>query len=46
LPEIAINEIPENPMTLLRPTLDLVWNACGIKSSPYFGNDGKFTQRF
>ena len=45
LPEIVVDDLSTPAEPLLKPTLDLVWNACGVPSSPYFDADGKWIGR-
>jgi len=45
LPEIVVEDLSTPVAPLLKPTLDLVWNACGFPSSPYFDAAGKWIGR-
>jgi hypothetical protein len=45
LPEIVVEDLSTPAAPLLKPTLDLVWNACGFPSSPYFDASGKWIGR-
>ena len=45
LPEIVVEDLSTPVAQLLKPTLDLVWNACGFPSSPYFDEAGKWIGR-
>jgi hypothetical protein len=40
LPEIVVENLSAPAGPLLKPTLDMVWNACGLLSSPYFDSSG------
>jgi hypothetical protein len=42
LPEIVVEDLSAPVGPLLKPTLDLVWNACGHQSSPYFDAAGNW----
>jgi hypothetical protein len=41
LPEIVIEDLSAPPALLLKETLDMIWNACGCRSSTYFDAAGK-----
>lgn len=43
LPEALAEDISAPPGPLLKPMFDLVWNACGFSSSPYFDAAGNWT---
>ena len=43
LPNILVEDLSVRVDQLLKPTLDLVWNACGVASSPYFDANGNWT---
>ncbi|HLM99178.1 MAG TPA: ATP-binding protein [Bryobacteraceae bacterium] len=45
LPEIVVEDLSTPAAPLLKRTLDLVWNACGFPSSPYFDAAGKWMGR-
>jgi len=45
LPEIFVEDLSSLVAPLLKPTLDLVWNACGDSSSPHFDAAGKWIER-
>jgi hypothetical protein len=45
LPEILIEDLSMPASALLKPTLDLVWNACGYPASIYFDSDGNWIGR-
>jgi hypothetical protein len=40
LPEIAVESVAAPVDTIVRPLLDLLWNACGYLRSPNFREDG------
>ncbi len=42
LPEMVFSALTESILETLRPTLDLVWNACGIEKSRNFNAEGKW----
>jgi hypothetical protein len=42
LPEILVEDLTAPVGPLLKPVLDLVWNACGQEASPYFDAAGKW----
>jgi hypothetical protein len=42
LPEIVVEDLATPIGPLLKPALDLVWNACGQASSPYFDAAGNW----
>jgi hypothetical protein len=42
LPEILVEDLYARAGPLLKPTLDLVWNACGHASSPFFDSAGNW----
>jgi hypothetical protein len=42
LPEIVVEDVSAGVGPLLKPTLDLVWNACGHAASPYFDTTGNW----
>jgi len=44
LPEI-VEDLSIPAASLLKPALDLVWNACGFSSPPYFDAAGKWIGR-
>jgi hypothetical protein len=43
LPEAILNDLGDPIIPVLRPVLDLVWNACGMPSSLYFDAEGNWT---
>jgi hypothetical protein len=45
LPEIVVEDLSTPAAPLLKPALDLVWNACGFPSSPYFDATGNWIGR-
>jgi hypothetical protein len=45
LPEIVVEDLSTPAAPLLKPTLDLVWNACGFSASPYFDAAGNWIGR-
>jgi hypothetical protein len=45
LPEIVVEDLSAPIGPLLKPALDLVWNACGYTSSPHFDRAGNWTGR-
>ena len=45
LPEIVVEDLSTPVAPLLRPTLNLVWNACGFLSSPHFDDAGNWKGR-
>jgi len=45
LPEIVVEDLSPPAAPLLKPTLDLVWNACGFSASPYFDAAGNWIGR-
>ncbi len=45
LPEIVVEDFSVPAAMLLKPTLDLVWNACGFSKSPYFDPAGNWIGR-
>lgn len=42
LPDVVVEDLSADPAKLLKPALDLVWNACGISSSLNFDNAGNW----
>jgi hypothetical protein len=42
LSEVVVNDYTEDAAALLRPALNLVWNACGYSKSPNFDQVGKW----
>ncbi len=42
LPDVLVEDFSVTPEVLLKPSLDLVWNACGYPSSPNFDSSGKW----
>jgi hypothetical protein len=45
LPEIVVEDLSMHAGPFLKPILDLVWNACGYPSSPFFDADGNWIGR-
>lgn len=45
LPERIIESFDVKPEEILRPTFDLIWNACGLERSPNFDVKGKFIRQ-
>lgn len=45
LPGVIVEDLSATPEVLLKPTLDLVWNACGFVSSRNFDETGKWQGR-
>jgi hypothetical protein len=45
LPNIVVDNLTASVGPLLKPTLDLVWNACGEPASPYFDEAGTWVGR-
>ena len=45
LPEIVVEDLSTPIGPLVKPTLDLVWNACGYSASPYFDAAGNWIGR-
>jgi hypothetical protein len=45
LPEIVVEDLAAPAGPLLKPTLDMVWNACGYMASPYFDAAGNWIGR-
>jgi hypothetical protein len=41
LPEAVLNELDAPAPPVMKPVIDLVWNACGMPSSLYLDADGK-----
>lgn len=44
VPEAIVNELEVPFVPLIKPVIDLVWNACGIGQSLYFDPEGNWTQ--
>lgn len=42
LPGVLIGDYDDNVDKLMKPALDLVWNACGIPGSQFYDKDGNF----
>lgn len=42
LPEIVLNGYEESIEPLIKPSFDLVWNACGLEKSDNFNDEGRF----
>jgi hypothetical protein len=42
LPEFIIEDLAADPIAMLRPTFDLVWNASGLTRSFNFDQDGRW----
>lgn len=45
LPESIVQSLSVEPLQILRPMFDLVWNACGFEKSRNFDKDGNWVQR-
>jgi hypothetical protein len=45
LPEIVVEDLSTRAAPLLKPVLDLVWNACGYPASLYFDDAGNWIGR-
>lgn len=45
IPELVIDEFPENLDVALRSTLDLLWNAFGFQKSVNFDENGRWRER-
>lgn len=45
LPEFVLEEIPENLMRDLKPTVDMIWNAFGVSQSPNYDGQGNWAPR-
>ena len=45
LPDIVMEDLSASAGSFLKSTLDLVWNACGQTSSPYFDAAGNWKGR-
>ncbi len=45
LPESEIESYDKNPAAILKLQFDSVWNACGLKGSPYYDPNGKWKLR-
>jgi hypothetical protein len=45
LPELLIEEFNQPAEIQLKPAFDSLWQACGFKSSFYYGSDGKWSGR-
>ena len=45
LPEVVVEDLAAPTAPLLKPALDLVWNACGHPSSPHFDASGNWLPR-
>ncbi len=45
LPEIVADDLDGPPSLLLKPSLDLVWNACGYSATPHINSAGKWIGR-
>lgn len=42
LPEVVVEDISTSPETILRPLIDMVWNAGGYRCSPNFDENGQW----
>lgn len=42
LPDIIVENYDVNAATLLRPTFDTLWQACGFEQSPSYDNEGNW----
>ena len=45
LPEILVEDMNVDAKTIMRPTFDLIWNACGYKGSQNFDSEGNWVNR-
>jgi len=45
LPESIVQDFSIDPIKILKPMFDLVWNACGYEESKNFDKDGKWVER-
>jgi hypothetical protein len=45
LPEAILTELGTPIFPVVKPVIDLVWNACGMPSSLHFDADGNRVQR-
>ncbi len=45
IPEFLINSTEGEPAVIIRPALDMVWNACGFKESRNYDADGNWHPR-
>lgn len=45
IPEVVIESSAESVANVLRPKIDLVWNAFGMQRSPNFDDEGKWVPR-
>lgn len=45
LPEVVVESFDENPVMILRPLFDLIWNACGYAKSKNFDDKGNWIGR-
>ena len=44
-PEVEIGSLDEEPVKLLRPWCDTLWQACGMERSFNFDQEGKWRER-
>lgn len=40
LPEVLVEDFSQDAATVLRPALDILWQAAGRPGSPYYNGDG------
>lgn len=45
LPETVIENLDEDPVKILKPMFDLIWNACGLPGSLNFDAQGRWQRR-
>ncbi|MGA9670531.1 MAG: ATP-binding protein, partial [Terracidiphilus sp.] len=45
LPETLVQDLTVEPVKVLRPMFDLIWNACGFEGSRNFDEEGNWVQR-
>jgi hypothetical protein len=45
LPEVVIQDLSSKAKDILKPILDLVWNACGYPCSLNFDSNGNWIKR-
>jgi hypothetical protein len=45
LPETVVEDLTTEPVKVLRPMFDLVWNACGFERSRNFDGEGRWIDR-
>ena len=42
LPEILVENIEKPAYKILRPAFDIIWQSAGIKSCPYYDDEGNY----